>query len=85
MASAAVDVTSKDLLHAFVAERLTIAEQIIAAAKTRKEIPANSSAEDLLVLAVSPVYYRKLLAGLPLDQEWIARHIAMLSRATREG
>ena len=85
MASAAVDVTSTELLHGFVAERLLIAEQIIVAAKTRNEITASASAEDLLVLTISPIYYRKLLAGLPLDQGWIARHIAMISRVTLGG
>ena len=85
VASAAVDVTSTELLHGFVAERLLIAEQIIVAAKTRNEITASASAEDLLVLTISPIYYRKLLAGLPLDQGWIARHIAMISRVTLGG
>ena len=75
IAAAAVNHGSADLLHGFVQDRLEIAEQIILAARARGELNTDMISENFLILVIAPVYYRFLLAGLPIDDGWIEDHV----------
>ena len=75
IAVAAVNQGSADLLHGFVQERLKIAEQIILAAHERGEFNTDITPENFLILIIAPVYYRFLLAGLPIDYGWVEDHV----------
>lgn len=75
IAAAAVNQGPADLLHGFVQDRLEIAEQIILAARARGELNTDMTSENFLILVIAPVYYRFLLAGLPIDDNWIVDHV----------
>ncbi len=83
IASAAVDPAAKELLTRFTAQRLEVAELIVSAARARGELPADAEAQTILILAVAPVYYRRLLAGLPLGPDWAKAHASTLCRLCR--
>ena len=75
IAAAAVNQGSADLLHGFVQERLEVAEQIVLAARARGEYTSDMTTENFLILIIAPVYYRFLLAGLPIDDGWNEDHV----------
>ncbi|MBL4645493.1 MAG: TetR/AcrR family transcriptional regulator C-terminal ligand-binding domain-containing protein [Rhizobiales bacterium] len=75
IAVAAVNSGSAKVLHRFVQDRLDVAEQIIVAARARGEYNTDITSENFMILVVAPVYYRFLLAGLPIDDDWIADHV----------
>ncbi|MBL1437889.1 MAG: TetR/AcrR family transcriptional regulator C-terminal ligand-binding domain-containing protein [Rhodobacteraceae bacterium] len=79
IAAAAVNKGSADLLHEFVQERLEVAEQIILAARRRGEYNSDITPENFLILIIAPVYYRFLLAGFPIDDDWIEGHVNSVS------
>ena len=75
IAAAAVNQGSADLLHGFVQDRLEIAKHIILEARARGEFNTDMTSENFLILVMAPVYYRFLLAGFPIDDDWIVDHI----------
>ena len=78
IAAAAIDLDMKELLQEFVLQRLKNSEPIVAAAIQSGELDHNTNPTDFLILVVSPVFYRKLMAGLPLDADWVKRHVESL-------
>lgn len=78
IAAAAIDLDMKKLLQEFVSQRLKNSEPIVAAAIQSGELDHNTNPRDFLILAVSPVFYRKLMAGLPLDTDWVKGHVESL-------
>lgn len=78
VASAATDTDARDVLTGFIGERLIRVEEVFQAAVDRKEIPASAPISDLAVMAVSAPYFRKLIAGLDIDETWLASHVSLL-------
>ena len=78
IAAAAIDLDMKKLLQEFVSQRLKNSEPIVAAAIASGELDQDTNSTDFLILVVSPVFYRKLMAGLPLDTDWVERHVESL-------
>ena len=78
IAAAAIDPKMRNLLQEFILQRLKNSQPIVSTAIQRGELDRDTNPTDFLILAVSPVFYRKLMAGLPLDAEWVKRHIESL-------
>ena len=78
IAAAAIDPKMRKLLQEFILQRLKNSEPIVTAAIESGELDHDTNPTDFLILVVSPVFYRKLMAGLPLDTDWVESHVNAL-------
>ena len=78
IAAAAIDLDMKKLLQEFISQRLKNSEPIVTAAIENGELDHDTNPTDFLILVVSPVFYRKLMAGLPLNTDWVESHVNAL-------
>lgn len=66
------------VITGFMKDRLQNVNSIFDAAIERGEISSDAPIENLKEMAVSVPYFRKLIAGLPLDQDWLESHVDTL-------
>ncbi|WP_298937237.1 TetR-like C-terminal domain-containing protein [uncultured Ruegeria sp.] len=78
IAAAATDDEARGVITSFMKDRLTSIEEVFAAAAERGEIPSTAPISDIAVTAVAAPYFRKLVAGLPIDETWLESHVDML-------
>ncbi|MFE3289465.1 TetR/AcrR family transcriptional regulator [Rhodococcus sp. NPDC059234] len=69
----------------FYAARYALADVVVRRAVGRGEIPENVSAADLLAAVAAPIYYRLLVADLPVDRVVADRAAAAALAAARAG
>ena len=84
IAVAATDDQARSVIEGFMKDRMAGMEDVFAAAAERGELRANAPVKQLIEMAIAVPYFRKLIAGLPLDQEWLDAHVDLIcSLATR--
>ena len=80
IAAAATDQQARSVINDFMKERTASVEAIFAAAIARGELPPDAPVRYLVEMAVAVPYFRKLIAGLPLDHEWLEAHVDLICR-----
>ena len=78
IAAAATDDQNRDLLTKWVKDRRGDVSRIFDEAMARGEIADDAPVQQLVEMSISVPYFRKLIAGLPLDRAWLDAHIAMI-------
>ncbi|WP_458687543.1 TetR/AcrR family transcriptional regulator [Nocardia tengchongensis] len=69
----------------FYAARYALTDVVVRRAVERGEIPERASAADLLAAVAAPIYYRLLVADLPVDRAVADRAAAAALAAARAG
>ena len=78
VAAAATDEQAHSVINDFMKERIASVEAVFAAAQSRGELPPGTPIRDLVEMAIAVPYFRKLIAGLPLDHEWLDTHVELI-------
>jgi len=78
IAAAATDQEARTVINEFMKERIANVESIFDAAKARGELAPDVPVGNLVQMAIAVPYFRKLIAGLPLDQDWLDSHVNMI-------
>ena len=84
VAAAATDEKARAVINTFMRDRFQNVQDVFDAAKTRGEVAREVEVQPLIEVAVSVPYFRKLVAGLPLDDEWLETHVDLLCRLATE-
>lgn len=80
IAAAATDAQARTVIEGFMKDRMAGMEDVFAAAKERGELREGAPVRQLIEMAIAVPYFRKLIAGLPLDQEWLDAHVDLICR-----
>lgn len=80
IAAAVTDDTAKDAINGFMASRKADMVDVFEAAIERGELSREAPIDFLIDMAIAVPYHRKLVAGLPLDHDWLEGHIDTLCR-----
>ncbi len=78
IAAAATDQEARTVINEFMKERIAYVEAIFAAAKARGELRPDAPVRNLVEMAIAVPYFRKLIVGLPLDQDWLESHVNLI-------
>lgn len=78
IASAATDKETKTVINTFMKERRSDVRNVFIAAEKRGELMPDAPIEDLVNMAIAVPYFRKYIAGLPLNPEWLESHVDTL-------
>lgn len=78
--AAATDQEARIVINEFMKERIASVEAVFAAADARGELLPNAPVNNLVEMAIAVPYFRKLIAGLPLNHEWLDSHVDLLCR-----
>ena len=84
IAAAATDDQARAVIEGFMKDRMAGLEDVFAAARERGELHKNAPVRQLIEMAIAVPYFRKLIAGLPLDQEWLESHVDLIYRLATE-
>jgi AcrR family transcriptional regulator len=84
IAAAATDDQARTVIEGFMTDRIASLEDLFAAARERGELRENAPVRQLMEMAIAVPYFRKLIAGLPLDQEWLEAHVDLICRLATE-
>lgn len=80
IAAAATDAEARDVITHFMKERRATVEAVFNAADARGELSPDAPVDYLVQMAIAVPYFRKLIAGLPLDHDWLETHVDMICR-----
>jgi AcrR family transcriptional regulator len=80
VAAAATADDLAEALHVFMVRRITLAEPIVERAVARGELPAGVDARIVVEALVGPIWFRLLLTGEPLDDEFLDGVVAVVVR-----
>ena len=80
IAAATIDEEARSVLDDFMKDRMASVEAVFAAAEARGELSPNVPTSELVQMAIAVPYFRKLIAGLPLDHDWLDNHVDMICR-----
>ncbi len=80
IAAAATDQEARTVINDFMKERIAGVEAVFAAAEARGELLPDAPRRLLVETAIAVPYFRKLIAGLPLDHEWLDSHVDLICR-----
>ena len=78
IAVAATDDQARSLINTWMVDRSASVEAVFAAAEARGELRKNAPVQQLIEMAIAIPYFRKLIAGSPLDHEWLDAHVEMI-------
>ena len=84
IAAAATDDQARAVIEGFMKDRMAGLEDVFSAARERGELRKNAPVRQLIEMAIAVPYFRKLIAGLPLDQEWLESHVDLIYRLATE-
>ncbi len=85
VAAASSDDRAKRLINTFVIARYKVVRGVFEAARSRGEVSEAANIESLIELTIAAPYFRMLIAGQPLDDEWLESHVEQILRlATAE-
>ena len=84
IAAAATDEEARDVINDLMQERIAWVESIFAAAEARGELSPSAPVRGLVEMAIAVPYFRKFIAGLPLDQDWLDSHVDFICRMARD-
>ena len=80
IAAAATDEQARAVIEGFMKDRFASLEDVFEAARARGELREGVPVRQLIEMAIAVPYFRKLIAGLPLDQEWLDAHVDLICR-----
>jgi len=80
IAAAATDEEARNVINDLMQERIVWVESIFSAAEARGEVPSAAPVRHLVEMAIAVPYFRKFIAGLPLDQDWVDSHVDFICR-----
>jgi len=83
IAAAATDQEARAVINDFMKERMAFTEAIFTAAEARGELSPDVHVSYLMQMAIAVPYFRKLIAGLPLDREWLETHVDSICRLAK--
>ena len=78
IAAAATDAPARKVINDFMRDRIGNVEAVFAAAAERGELREGVQVRELIEMAVAVPYFRKLIAGLPLDHAWLDTHVDLI-------
>ncbi len=84
VAAAATDEQARAVMNAFMKDRFQNVNEAFEAAKSRGEVAEDVEVLPLIEMAIAVPYFRKLIAGLPLDHEWLENHVDLICRLATE-
>lgn len=84
IAAAATDREARSVINELMKERIAGVELIFKAAEGRGELPPGTPVRHIVETAIAVPYFRKLIVGAPLDQQWLESHVDMICRMTQE-
>lgn len=58
-------------LHEFMRRRIDLCAPVVSRAIARDELPADADANHVIEAAVGPIWFRLLLTGEPVDEEFV--------------
>lgn len=85
IAAAATDDENRALLAKWVQDRRGDVAKIFHEANSRGEIADDVPVTQLAEMSISVPYFRKFIAGLPLDDAWLEAHIKTICDTARRG
>ena len=80
VAAAATDSAARAVINDFMQDRIASVEAVFDAARTRGELRGDAPVRHLVEMAIATPYFRKLIAGAPLDETWLTNHVAVICR-----
>jgi hypothetical protein len=84
IAAASTEEEIKDVINGLMQERIDWVESIFAAAEARGELRPDTPVRHLVETAIAVPYFRKFIAGLPLDQDWMDSHVDFMCKIAEE-
>lgn len=84
IAAASTEEEIKDVINGLMQERIDWVESIFAAAEARGELRPDTPVRHLVETAIAVPYFRKFIAGLPLDQDWMDSHVDFMCKIAAE-
>lgn len=78
IAAAATDESARSVINDFQRDRIATVESAFRAADERGELRDDVPIRHLVEMAIAVPYYRKLMAGLPLDDAWLDAHLDLI-------
>lgn len=78
IAVAATEEQTRGLMSKWIEDRSRDVESVFDAAKARGEVRESAPVRQLVEMAIAIPYFRKLVAGLPLDHDWLDTHVDMI-------
>jgi AcrR family transcriptional regulator len=84
VAAAATDERARTVINTFMKGRYQIVSGAFEAAKSNGEIDKGLDVQPLVEMTIAIPYFRKLIAGLPLDQQWLESHVDLICRLANE-
>jgi AcrR family transcriptional regulator len=84
IAVAATDDQARAVINDFMKERMASVEAVFVAARDRGEVQGRVPVRQLVEMAIAVPYFRKLVAGLPIDHDWLESHVDQICRLAVE-
>lgn len=81
IAAAAADTDARNVINELMRERIAWVESIFAATEARGGLKSDAPVRNLVEMAIAVPYFRKFIAGLPLNQDWLESHVSFICRA----
>ena len=82
--AAATDEQARSVINGFMKDRFENVREAFDNAKARDEVAQDLDVQPLIEMTIALPYFRKLIAGLPLDQAWLDDHVDMICRLAQE-
>lgn len=73
-AGAAVNDGMSVVLQRFIGARMAVARIVLDRARARGEVTSEVTVEDVAGLLMGPIYYRHVIARVPIDHDWVDTH-----------
>lgn len=80
LALAVTDYEARAVINDFMRDRMESVEAVFTAAQKRGELQDGVPKRQLVEMAIAVPYFRKFIAGLPLDHNWLESHIDLICR-----
>lgn len=81
IAVASTDEQARALLSQWIKDRSGDVEEVFNAAKARGEIEDDLDVSQLIEMVIAGPYFRKFVAGAPLDHDWLDAHADLICSA----
>lgn len=69
-----------DRIHRFMLRRVTLTQPIVTRAIARGELPADTDPRVVIEALVGPIWFRLLLTGEPIDEDFLAALVTLVER-----
>lgn len=80
VAAASEDQGARAVINAFMSDRYRNVNHAFESAKSKGEVAEELDVRPLVEMTIAVPYFRKLIAGLPLDDQWLASHLDLICR-----